>query len=283
MRPYTRFPSPFLTLALVFVLSGFGGLDALFAPQPELWARWTAHEPGSTESVDHRPWDGFLRRNVTPDANGLSRLAYGKVSQADRTVLANYLNSLGAIKPGTLSRPHQKTYWINLYNALVVKLVLDHKPEKSIQDIDISPGLFSSGPWNAKLIEVEGEQISLNDIEHRILRPIWNDPRLHYAVNCASVGCPNLQQTAFTPEHLEEMLDHAARAYINSPRGVRTGPDGLVISKIYAWFQADFGGTEDGVRKHLLKYAVGKIAESLKSGTPISGFEYDWRLNSALP
>ena len=273
---------PVLAVLAVVSLCGFGGLDALFAPKPDLWKRWVAHDPNSAIVVDHTPWESFLARYVAADKTGLNRIAYGQIETADSVLLAGYVAALGGVRVDALSRNQQLAYWINLYNALVVKLVLDHKPEKSIQDIDLASGLFSSGPWGAKLIAVEGEDLSLNDIEHRILRPIWNDPRLHYAVNCASVGCPNLQRHAFTAENMEAMLEDAARTYINHPRGVRLGPNGLVLSKIYAWFNADFGGSEDGVRAHLLKYATGETAARIKSGTEIAGFEYDWRLNAAV-
>jgi Protein of unknown function, DUF547 len=85
----------------------------------------------------------------------------------------------------------------------------------SIRDIAISPGLFSVGPWGGKLIEVEGEPLSLDDIEHRILRPIWRDPRLHYAVNCAALGCPNLRSSAFTAANADILLETAASDYVN--------------------------------------------------------------------
>ena len=104
------------------------------------------------------------------------------------------------------SRDEQLAYWINLYNALTVKVILDHYPVKSILDIDISPGWFSIGPWGKKLVAVEGVEISLDDIEHRILRPIWRDPRIHYALNCAAVGCPNLLREAFTGATAEVLL-----------------------------------------------------------------------------
>ncbi len=274
---------PVLALVLIGALSGFGALEALFAPKPDLWTRWTTHDPQSRTTVDHGAWDAFLKRYVSTDAAGLNRVDYDGVTDADRAVLADYISKLGTVKVSSLTRPRQQAYWINLYNALAVKLVLDHKPENSIQDVDLASGLFSSGPWSAKLIEVEGEEISLNDIEHRILRPIWKDPRLHYAVNCASVSCPNLQREAFTAASMDAVLDAAARGYINTSRAVRVGTGGLVLSKIYAWFQDDFGGSEEGVLAHLRKFATGDLGQRLEPGTTIAGYEYDWRLNAARP
>ena len=171
-------------------------------------------------------------------------------------------------------------YWINLYNALTVKVVLSAYPVESIRDIDISPGLLSDGPWDKKLVEIGGEAVSLNDIEHRILRPIWRDPRIHYAVNCASISCPNLQKKAFTAKSAERMLDAAARAYINDRRGVRREDERVVVSSIYAWFTDDFGGDVAGVIAHLKQYANPELILILEAATELED-AYDWTLNNA--
>ena len=110
--------------------------------------------------------------------------------------------------------------------------------------------MFSDGPWGRALIEVEGEALSLDDIEHRILRPIWRDARIHYAVSCASIGCPNLQRTAFTDTNADELMAAAAHAYINHSRGVRIDGGRLIVSKIYSWFREDFGATDAAAVAH---------------------------------
>jgi len=145
---------------------------------------------------------------------------------------------------------------------------------------DISFGFFSFGPWDEKLLQVEGEPISLNDIEHRILRPIWRDPRLHYAISCASLGCPNLEQVAFTPENTATLLDSGARAFVNHPRGVRFADDDeLVLSTIYDWFDEDFGGNEAGVLAHIKQFANPELRKQLDAFDGDIEYEYDWRLN----
>ena len=158
---------------------------------------------------------------MKPSPDGVNRVAYGKVAPQDKQALASYVDRLSKVQVTKLARSEQLPYWINLYNAATVKVVLDHYPVESILKIDISPGLFAKGPWKKKLLTVEGEAVSLDDIEHRILRPIWKDPRTHYAVNCASLGCPNLQPRAFTAGNMDELLDAGARAYVNHPRGAR--------------------------------------------------------------
>lgn len=249
------------------------------APEAELWQRWTAHDPDSQRTVDHAPWNAFLATYVTPHEEGANRVDYEAVTPADRERLSTYIRGLGEIQVSRLGRPEQLAYWINLYNAVTVRTVLDHLPVDSIRDIDISPGLFADGPWGAKLVTVEGEELSLDDIEHRILRPIWQDPRIHYAVNCAALGCPDLIPRAYRAADIETVLSDNARAFINDPRGVRMADGDLVASSIYKWFRDDFGGDDEGVIAHLLQYAQGGIRATLETAEDIDGYAYDWSLN----
>jgi hypothetical protein len=214
---------------------------AFAAPSPDLWPCWQAHTPESTTIVDHTPWNNLLNKYlVTNHPSGINRFPYGDVAPEDKKILTQYLDHLQQVRVSSLNRKEQLAYWINLYNALTVKVILDHYPVKSIMDIDISPGLFSNGPWDAKLLTIEDGKVSLNDIEHRILRPIFKDTRLHYALNCASLGCPDLQSVAFTAANTEQLLEAGARSYINSPRGARLDKGKLYVSSIYKWFQVDF-------------------------------------------
>jgi hypothetical protein len=250
------------------------------APSADLWPRWQASSPDSTQTIDHTPWDKLLKTYLVADhPSGINRFRYADVTKADQQALDTYLMQLQKVKISTLSQMEQKAYWVNLYNSLTVKVILDHYPVKSIMDIDISPGLFSNGPWDAKLLHIEEEMISLNDIEHRILRPIFKDNRLHYALNCASIGCPNLQPVAFTTANTEELLEAGSREYINSPRGAQMIKNKLQVSSIYKWFKADFGGSETGVLRHLQKYMQGSLADTLKTYKKGLRFEYDWDLN----
>jgi len=267
---------------VVLTLSLFLGLVASTsaAPAPELWEKWQDHNSNSQIRMDYGFWDRFLKSYViTDDAAGIHRVRYGSVSPQDREKLAAYVDMLQQTQVTDLNREEQKAYWINLYNALTVKVVLEHYPVKSIRDIDISPGWFADGPWGAKLLRIEGENVSLDDIEHRILRPIWKDNRVHYAVNCASLGCPNLQAEAFTQENMERLLEQGARQYVNHERGARMDKGKLNLSSIYKWFQVDFGGSKEGVITHLLQYAVKPLAESLKGFNGKITYHYDWNLN----
>ncbi len=271
--------SGILGMALFALLTGFS-LESLFAPSADLWPVWQAQDAGSTRRVDHAAWDRLLSDYRTKGSDGIARVAYRKISDADRAALNGYVTGLSGIPVSRLKRAEQLAYWINLYNALTVKLILDHGIPGSIRDIDISPGFLADGPWGKKLATVERRELSLNDIEHRILRPIFKDPRIHYAVNCASLGCPDLPGEAFTADNTEGLLEAAARDYVNHPRGARLVEGLLHVSSIYVWFAGDFGG-EEGVLKHLARYARPELARRIEKLTATAGHSYDWHLNDA--
>lgn len=276
LRPSFRL----LSLAWLLLIFVAVPANALFsAPRAELWERWVAHDEASTATIDHSAWTNFLSVYLEEFPDGVNRMRYADVKAADREQLEHYVAGLAATTISNYNRAEQRAYWINLYNALTVKVVLDHYPVSSIRDIDISPGLFSVGPWDKKLVAIEGEKLSLNDIEHRILRPIWKDPRIHYAVNCASIGCPNLAPSAFTAETSESLLEKGARDYVNHPRGVEIVNGKPVASKIYDWFKPDFGKNDEELLAHLRRYAEPRLREKLIGFSHLSGYRYDWALN----
>ena len=237
--------------------------------------------PDATDSIDHGMFAGFLERNLMTGSDGINRIVYGQVTPADASALDHYIENLAKLPISRYARAEQMAYWINLYNALTMQVVLDHYPVKSIRDIDISPGLFSDGPWGKKLLTIEGETVSLDDIEHQILRPIWKDPRIHYAVNCASIGCPNLQPIPFEAQMLDRQLDDAAVEFVNHSRAVDIREGRFETSSIYAWFEEDFGGDDRGVIAHLKAFARPNLAMKLEGLDALHDHDYDWRLNDA--
>lgn len=254
-------------------------ITAHAAPKAELWPHWQTNDPQSSILVDHSPWASFLDKYlVVGKAGAVNLVRYASVAPEDKEALANYLTSLSAISTAQLNRAEQKAFWVNLYNALTVHTVLAHYPVQSIREI--SSGWFSSGPWDLKLIKVEGIELSLNDIEHRILRPVWKDNRVHYAVNCASLGCPNLQPEPFTAENSDRLFNKAAHDFINSPRGIKVRRETLLLSSIYDWFLDDFGGSEATLLVHLQKYAAPALSAKLKNNRGSIDYEYNWDLNT---
>jgi hypothetical protein len=261
---------------LILLMQG----DAYGAPKAELWARWQKHDPANKQKIDHGAWDKFLKQFVVaPHPSGINRVRYQAVTAVDLKGLKSYLQSMQGLAISTYNIAEQKAFWINLYNALTVDVILSRFPVASIRDINISPGLFERGPWGAKLLTVEGEKLSLDDIEHRILRPIWKDNRIHYAVNCASLGCPNLQPEAYSGENIEALLEQGAREFINHRRGVSIQKDRLQVSSIYVWFQGDFGRDAEDLMEHWQEYASPALAEALEKYSDGLNHDYDWRLN----
>lgn len=263
----------FLIGVMVFSAAGLAA-----APQAELWPRWEAHNPDSTTVVDHSDWGAFLDEYLISDhPSGVNRVRYGEVSSSDHRRLQTYLDRLQSTEVSDLNRDEQLTYWINLYNAATVDLIVDNYPLDSIRDL--GEGVFSSGPWDDEILVVEGEDLTLNDVEHRIIRPIWQDERIHYVVNCASIGCPNLYPEPLTADNYEEIFQASARDYTNHERGVSFSGDRLVLSSIYDWYMADFGDSLEGVVAHLTDYVDSSTADRLRAYDGRVRYEYDWSLN----
>jgi len=281
----TKSPSPqptrrsLLAAGLLGWLQSASAGPAAAAPAAAPWARWAAHDNANASRVDHGIWSAFLARHIKADAHGINRVDYGHISRAERAELANYIKHLERADIDHLSRDEQRAFWINLYNALTVATVIDHYPVASIRDIAISPGWFSRGPWGAKLVRVAGEALSLDDIEHRILRPLWRDPRLHYALNCAALGCPNLAGDAYEAATTEAMLEAAARAFVNHPRGAWIDRGRLFVSSIYVWYADDFGASDTAIVNHIKHYAGPDLLGRLAMIDQISGSDYNWTLN----
>jgi len=266
-------------LMLLFIVS------VLIATTPvragALEDKFRASDEKSAIQIDHSRWQALLKTYVKKGSDGLNRVNYAAFKQMGRKSLKSYLTDLQAVDVAKLNKNEQFAYWANLYNAQTIEIILAHYPVKSIRDIDISPGIFADGPWKKKVLTVAGVKISLDDIEHKILRGFFKDPRIHYAVNCASVGCPNLGREAFTGPQIESQLNASARAYVNSPRGVSVKGRRITVSKIYSWFDEDFGNSERGVLAHVRKYADFDLAEQLKGLDDIYDYDYDWSLNDS--
>jgi Protein of unknown function, DUF547 len=246
-------------------------------------AALVGHTPGSTKVVDHAAWDSLLKSHLVVGKDGLNRIAYAKF-KPDHGKLKAYVASLEATDPGTLDRPEQWAFWANLYNAKTIDVVLDKYPVKSIKDVSLGGGLkalVGGGPWQAKIMKVAGQSMSLDDIENVVMRPTFKDPRVHYSVNCASVGCPNVPAVALTGANLDAQLDAGAKAFINSPRGIIIEGGKAKASSIYDWFRADFGGTDAAVIAHMKTYAAPALKAKLDTITAIGDHDYDWSLADA--
>lgn len=260
-------------------LGAAGLFSGLATPaRADLEATFAKFDPDSTRTVDNSAFAEVLGRYLTMSDSGVTLLAYGAVTKADRDLLKDYTRALQATDVTALNRDEQFAFWANLYNAVTVELILDRYPVDSIRDI--TNGWFSIGPWKIDLMKMQGVDLSLDDVEHNILREFWDDNRVHYAVNCASIGCPNLYAEPFEGATLDATLTKNAKAYINHPRGVEVRENGgLHASRIYSWFKGDFGGSEASTIEHFRKYADAELLEKLDGRDSIGGYQYDWSLN----
>ena len=245
---------------------------------PEAWSIWAVSDESAAMVIDHSAWGEFLGRYVQIHESGINLVAYNAVTTSDRSSLQAYLKHLTDQDPRNLRKTDQLAYWINLYNALTVEVVLRNPNKDSIRSM--GKKFFSTGPWDDKLIEIAGESLSLNDIEHRILRPIWRDHRIHYAVNCASMSCPNLAAIPYAADNIEEMFSEAEDSYINHPRGVRFDDKGqLTLAKIYSWYSDDFADDEAELLRYLSTHHVTSSARLREYASHIR-YKYDWSLNT---
>lgn len=222
--------------------------------------------------VDNSLYAELLDRHVV---NGLVDYAGLK---RDEGKLDAYLAALAAVDAKKLTEMQAYAYYINVYNAWTLKLILKHYPGiSSIKDV----GGFFTNPWRIRFVELGGELEHLDHVEHEILRPRFRDPRVHFAVNCASVGCPPLYAKPFEPEDLDEVLDGLTRANINDPAFNRLENGTLRLIRVFDWFGEDWG--DDAAKlAFVLRYAEddlrGRI-ESRQGGVRIRYTDWDWSLN----
>lgn len=221
-------------------------------------------------SVSHRLFGELLQKYV----------AHGSVDYAgfksEEAKLDRYLDRLQNVDPNALSRNEQYAFYINVYNAWTIKLILTKYPGiGSIKEL----GIFNTGPWKKQIVRLNGETVSLDHIEHDILRPRYKDPRVHFAINCAAKSCPPLRSEPFVAEKLDQQLDDATRSFINNPASYRLEGRNLHVSRIFKWFSEDFDEDPLGF---FLEYANPELKKKLENNPEkinIKYLAYDWSLN----
>ncbi|MGL4676771.1 MAG: DUF547 domain-containing protein [Brevinema sp.] len=243
------------------------------APESVYDKKWDEFDNSNNTSIDHSDFNTFLKKYVKT-ISGINLVNYQGISPTDLLALNNYIKKLEVLPILKYSKQEQLAYWINLYNALTVKVILDTQPKKSIKES--YGGILNTGPWNKKLLTIEGYPISLNDIEHRILRPLWKDARIHFLVNCASIGCPNLLLEVITANNYEEKANFAAREFINSSRGVDLKHNKLTLSSIFQWYLSDFGDNTTSLLNYLNRYSDNKNIINYQGKI---SYQYNWNLN----
>lgn len=217
---------------------------------------------------DHTIWDGLLKKHVSIAGN----VDYvGFIT--DRHLLAQYLNHLSIGPPSSgSSDEEQLAYWINAYNAFTIQLIIDHWPLQSIRDIGGNIPMIDS-PWSIKFFKIGGVDFDLDTIEHQILRKKYEEPRIHFAIVCASKSCPRLLNQAFTSDLLDRQLQNQAIAFVNDPSKNRITSEALALSQIFDWFKMDF------TKKGTLKEYIQPYTQEDLSRRDIDFIDYDWSLN----
>lgn len=243
-------------------------------------------------AYDHSNWDTLLKKHVVVLRGGQATQVNYAGMAADSVQLKQYLNKLSAVSHADfdrLGRQEQLAFLVNAYNAWTVELVLTEYPDlDSIKDLG---SLFQS-PWKKRFIPLLGDMRSLDDIEHGLIRGSgrYSDPRIHFAVNCASVGCPALRREAYVAERLDAQLDDAAQAFLSDQTRNRFEGKTLKLSSIFKWYRQDFekgwrGANSLGQFLAIYRQSLGLDAdarERLKAGEiAIEFLDYDWRLNAA--
>ncbi len=217
-------------------------------------------EPIVEIHVDHSAFDALLQQHV----NATGEVNYAGFKR-DRGKLEAYLTTLSAQVPAKdWSRNESLAYWINAYNAFTIKLIVDNYPLESIRDLD--------EPWDRKWIKLAGSTYSLNNIEHDLIRPRFQEPRIHFALVCAAQSCPPLANRAYTAANLNSMLESRTRNFLRNERYNVTQEENVRVSPLFDWYGEDFGD----IRTYLNKY----LKRDIPQGVEINFLSYDWSLNS---
>ncbi len=236
----------------------------------------------SQGAVDHshQPFTQLLEKFTSVKA-GQTYVWYGKWKKDGSSELEAYLKSLSEVKKaefGKFTSDQKLVFLINSYNAFTIKLILDHYPLKSIKET----GNLITGPWKKKFFTLLGEKSHLDHIEHELIRKNFNEPRIHFAVNCASIGCPSLMRKAFTAAGMEQELTLAEKEFFKNPSKFKVGSGEFQVSRILEWYGDDFRKKHSSLEKYLVERASAyKLLPSplAPAQVKISYLEYDWSLN----
>ena len=225
----------------------------------------------NSKPITHELWDALLKKHVTEEG-----CVNYQGFQNDSVEFSKYIHLLENHIPNDShwKRDEQKAYWINAYNAFTVKLILNNYPVKSIKDIGGKIYRVNTA-WAIKWIKLEGNDYSLDNIEHDVLRPIYRDPRIHAAVNCASVSCPKLRNFAFTAEQLDEQLDESMKSFLHDKNKNNLHARPVRLSKLFWWYKKDFLHED----KSVVQYINDFITDTIESNHKPQYLDYDWGLN----
>jgi hypothetical protein len=261
-----------MKVSLLLFITWLAGAGAAPATAASVAAVVPVSHPAAPTAVDHSAYDRLLKKYVS--AKGFVNY---KGLKADEAAFNQYLAQISKNPPAAnASKPEQMAFWINAYNAFTLRLILDHYPLKSIKDIGSKIKIpLVNTPWAVRFFSIGSERMSLDNIEHGILRKKFDDPRVHFALVCASISCPALRNEAYTAAKLESQLDDQGHDFLNNPAKNNISKSNAQLSRYFEWYRSDWTSNKQSVVSWVNKYSVTKI----DAKTPISYLEYNWNLN----
>ncbi len=233
-------------------------------------------------AFDHAEWDALLHAHVT--AGLVDYDAFARSAE-----FGAYLGRLASAQPDALAQADRLAFWINTYNAYTIQQVNAHAERRSIRNIRKTLGMLPlKGPWSEPMVHAAGRTLTLDEVEHEIIRKQFREPRIHFALVCAALGCPPLRSEAYVGARLEEQLDDQARAFLLRSPGknrVDLASRTVFVSSILVWYRDDFGGGDAAIGRFLARYwPEGEEQRLLASGWfDLRETDYDWTLNNTAP
>lgn len=212
--------------------------------------------------IDYSKYEDLLQSHVSSEG----QVDYARILRNDVENLNLFLEQLSTADPESMDPNDELAFWINAYNAFTIKLIIDHWPVVSIRDIE------GGNPWDLSWIDLRGKSYSLNDIEHEIIRKKFQEPRIHFAVNCAAKSCPPLLNKPYVGALLDDQLDAQTRKFINNGNHNQLSRNSLILSRIFEWYKEDFGD--------LIGFLKNYTKVSVDSKAAIRFNKYDWSLNN---
>jgi hypothetical protein len=241
-----------------------------------------SQSPVSAEPSLHEPFTALLRDHVRNDRVDYDAFARAPEFQA-------YLQALASARPGSMSKDHRLAFWINVYNAYTIQLINHHQERVSIRNINMFLGLVKGkGPWKEEIVRAAGRTLTLDDVEHKIIRVEFKEPRIHMALVCGAVSCPPLRPEAYEGPRLDEQLHDQVRTFLRDRQVANRldlGNQIIHLSPIFDWYRKDFGKSDAAILKFVAPYfeGVGERSAFAKGQLKIEFTDYDWSLNIQQP
>lgn len=250
---------------------------AVSAIEMKLIDFWNDSEPLGVIDVDHTPLQEILQTYVLPDhPSGISRFDYDRVSQEDKEKLQSYLDYLQLLEPRQLNKEEAKAYWVNLYNAATLHMVIDAYTDGRVTRVR-ARGL-PARRWRRDIVKVAMQDMSLDDILNGVIRPLYRDPRTHFALFFCTLGGPDMPTDVLNGENNNELLDTFQEKYLMQSRAVRLDSGELVLSEMFQSYDTDFADSQSSLISYLQQHVPEPVSEAMNGVFDIR-FDYDWTLN----